>query len=60
MTESEYYPGEIADADLDALADAGDFYLEESGFSEMPSSSELQKLAEMGETLLFFEWLRML
>jgi hypothetical protein len=54
MSESDYYAGEIADADLDALADAGDFFLEESGFNDLPSSEELQKLAEMGETLLFF------
>jgi hypothetical protein len=52
MTECEYYAGEITNADLDALADAGDFYLEESGFYGMPSSDELQKLAEMGEALL--------
>ena len=30
---------------LDAMADAGDFYLEESGFYDMPSSGELQKWA---------------
>jgi hypothetical protein len=60
MTESEYYAGEIADADLDALADAGDFYLEESGFYYMPSSDELQKLTDMGEALLFFNWFKTL
>jgi len=32
MSESEYYATEFADADLDALADGGEYYLEESGF----------------------------
>jgi hypothetical protein len=32
MNESEYCAGEFTDADLDALADAGEFYLDESGF----------------------------
>jgi hypothetical protein len=52
MNESEYYAGEFTDADLDALADAGDFYLDESGFFLMPTQGEMQKLAEIGETLL--------
>ena len=47
MNESEYYAGEFADADLDALADAGEVYLDESGFFLMPTQGEMQKLAEM-------------
>jgi hypothetical protein len=60
MTESEYYAGEFADADLDALADAGELYLNESGFFSMPTQKEMRELAEMGETLLFIDWVRML
>ena len=60
MSELESYADEIADADLDAIADAGELYLDESGFYEMPSSDEMQKMAKMGETLLFMEWFRML
>jgi hypothetical protein len=33
MTEEEYYAGDITDAELNAIADAGDFALEEPGFS---------------------------
>ena len=33
MNESEYYAGEFTDTDLNVLADAGEFYLDESGFS---------------------------
>ena len=46
--ESEYYAGEFTDADLDALADAGEFYLDESGFFLMPTQKEMQELAEIG------------
>ena len=60
MSESEYYAGEFHDAELDALADVGDFYLEESGFYQMPSLEELQSMAEAGETLLLIDWLRTL
>jgi hypothetical protein len=60
MNESEYYSGEFTDAHLNALADAGDFYLDESGFFLMPTQGEMQKLAEMGETLLVIEWFRTL
>ena len=56
MNESEYYAGEFTDADLDALAAAGEFYLEESDFFLMPTQKEMQKLAEMGETLLLIDW----
>jgi hypothetical protein len=56
MNESEYYAGEFADADLNALADAGEVYLNESGFFLMPTQEEMQKLSEMGETLLFIDW----
>jgi hypothetical protein len=60
MNEAEYYAGEFTDADLDALADAGDFYLDESGFFEMPAREEMQKMAETGQALLFLDWLKTL
>jgi hypothetical protein len=60
MSELEYYADEIADSDLDAIADAGEFYLDESGFYEMPSSDEIEQMAKMGETLLLREWLGLL
>jgi len=60
MNESDYYAGEFTDADLDALADAGDFYLDESGFFLMPTQMEMQELAEMGDTLLFIDRFRFL
>ena len=36
MKQSESYSSEFTDGDLDVLADAGEYYLEESGFYEMP------------------------
>jgi len=45
MNEEEYYATELTDAEIDALADAGEFYLDESGFFLMPTQKEMQKLA---------------
>ncbi len=55
MNESEYYAGEFSDDTLDTLAEAGEFYLDESGFYKMPTQEEMQKLARMGEILLLIE-----
>jgi hypothetical protein len=55
MNESEYYAGEFSDDTLDALAEAGEIYLEESGFYAMPTQEEMQKLARMGQYLLLIE-----
>ena len=60
MNEEEYYATELTDAEIDALADAGEFYLDESGFFLMPTQKEMQKLTHMGETLLFIDWFRTL
>ena len=38
--EAEYYASEFTDAQIDTMADAGDFYLEESGFCLMPTKVE--------------------
>ena len=56
MNESEYYSGEFTHADLDALADAGERYLDESGFFLMPTQKEMQELTQMGNNLLFMDW----
>ena len=55
MNESEYFAGEFSNDTLDALAEAGEFYLDESGFYAMPTQEEMQKLARMGEFLLLIE-----
>jgi hypothetical protein len=55
MNEEEYYATELTDAEIEALADAGEFYLDESGFFLMPTQKEIQHLARMGETVLFIE-----
>jgi hypothetical protein len=60
MNESEYYAAEFTNADLNALADAGEYYLDESGFFSMLTQKEMQKLAEMGDTLLFMDWFKLL
>ena len=56
MNESEYYAGQFTDTDLNALADAGEFYLDESGFFLMPTQKGMQELTQMGNNLLFMDW----
>jgi hypothetical protein len=51
IKESEYYAGELSDDKLDALSEAGEFYLEESGFYATPTQEEMRKLAKMGESM---------
>jgi hypothetical protein len=46
MNESEYYATEITDAQLDALADVGEFKLEEQGFFSILSQEDRQALME--------------
>ena len=60
MNESEYYAGEFTDPDLNALADSGEFHLDESGFFLMPTQKEIRELAQMGNNLLFMDWFRTL
>jgi hypothetical protein len=58
MSESEYYAGEFTDTDFNELADAGDYYLDQSAFFLMPTQNETQELAEIGERLLFLDRFR--
>jgi hypothetical protein len=60
MNEAQCYASEFTDAELDALADAGEFYLGESGFFMMPTQGELKSLAMEGSGLLLVDWLRKL
>ena len=46
MTEEEYWASEMRDSDLDAAADAGEYFLEGSGFSMMPTQAEVQQRAK--------------
>jgi hypothetical protein len=57
MSESDYYAGEFTDREIDAVADAGDFYLDESGFFLMPTQEEMRKLVDEGIVVLTCEWL---
>ena len=52
------YAREFDDADLAALADSGEHYLDESGFFFMPTQSEMQEVAEIGDTLFFLDLFR--
>jgi hypothetical protein len=40
--EAKYYASEFTDAQIDTMADAGDFYLKESGFYLMPTKAEIE------------------
>jgi hypothetical protein len=53
MTEEEYWASEMMDSGLDAAADAGEYFLEESGFSMMPTQAEMQQMAREGEIILW-------
>ena len=55
MTEQEYWASEMRDSDLDAVADTGEYFLEESGFSMMPTHAEMQQMAQEGEIILWKE-----
>jgi hypothetical protein len=57
MSESDYYAGEFTDREIDAVADAGDFYLDESGFFLMPTQEEMHKLVDEGIRMLTSELL---
>ena len=52
MNESDYYATEMTDAELDAQADAGVFYLDEQGFYLLPSLEDIQTMMEEGEQIL--------
>ena len=52
MNESEYYAGEISDAELNAIADAGEFYLKECGYNCMPSKEQIRQILYEGNTFL--------
>ncbi len=49
MNESQYYDGEITDSELDAMADAGLFYLDEIGFFFTPTKAEIDSMVSDGE-----------
>ena len=53
MNEAEYFSSEFTDAELDRQADAGEFFLDESGFFLMPTQVEIQEMVVQGEHLLF-------
>src|SRR6516162_6622152 len=55
MNAEEYWASEISDADIDAIANAGDFHLEENGFFFMPSQAEMRTLAGGNPALLRVE-----
>ena len=49
MNEAEYFSSEFTDAELDRQADAGEFFLDESGFFLMPTQVEIQEMVVQGE-----------
>jgi 6-phosphogluconate dehydrogenase (decarboxylating) len=52
MSSEEYYASEFSDDYLDAQADAGDYFLDESGFYFLLNSAEVSELVQEGEILL--------
>jgi hypothetical protein len=53
MNEAEYFSSEFTDAELDAQADAGEFFLDESGFFLIANSSRNPGNGGPGKALLF-------
>ena len=52
MSSEEYYASEFSDDYLDAQADAGDYFLDESGFYFGLNSAEVSELVQEGKILL--------
>jgi hypothetical protein len=52
MSSEEYYASEFSDDYLDAQADAGDYFLDESGFYFRLNSVEVSELVREGGLLL--------
>jgi hypothetical protein len=52
MSSEEYYASEFSDDYLDAQADAGDYFLDESAFYFRLNSAEVSELVQEGEILL--------
>jgi hypothetical protein len=53
MTEDEYLAGEFTDAEIDKLADAGEYFLEEQGFYHKSSECELYNAAFEDERMIY-------
>ena len=58
MNESEYYADEFADAELHAMADAGELHLDKDGFVIQLSDAQLDRLADHGQRLLDVEYFK--
>ena len=52
MNEQEYYASEITDQQIDAIADAGDFHLDEQGFQYRLRPGEISALCAEGRFYL--------
>jgi hypothetical protein len=52
MSSEEYYASEFSDDYLHAQVDAGDYFLDESGFYFRLNSAEVSELVQEGELLL--------
>jgi len=55
MRSEEYYASEFSDDYLDAQADAGDFFLDESGFQYRLNSAEILELVREGHDWLVID-----
>ena len=53
MTEDEYLAGEFTDAEMDKLADAGEYFPEEQGFYHKSSKCELYNAALEDERMIY-------
>jgi hypothetical protein len=58
MSSEEYYASEFSDDYLGAHAEAGDYFLDESGFYFRLNSAEVSELVRKGELLLLGDKLR--
>ena len=55
MNEGEYYATETTDAEIDAQADSGEFFLDESGFYFMPTCEDIRLMMIEGERIYIEE-----
>jgi hypothetical protein len=55
MNEGEYYATETTDAEIDAQADSGEFFLDASAFYFMPTCEDIRLMMIEGERIYIEE-----
>jgi len=49
MTEEEYFASDFSDDELEAVADSGEYFLDEEGFNDQMTDKQIDRLADQGD-----------